>query len=75
MNNEERIMKLKYSTMGSTVHRNQKTYRMAAMKKARTQKHIESSRDYLILANSIHGKKRIESRQRVNKLLVQKLES
>lgn len=72
MNSEEKIMKLKYAVMNSENHRAQKASRMQALKIARTQRTIRTSRDYLVLANSINGKKRIESRARINKILAEK---
>lgn len=74
MNSEGKVMKLKYSIMNSEAHRTQKASRMQAMKKARTQKAISTSREYLVIANSISGHKRIESRQRINKILAEKAE-
>lgn len=74
MNSEEKVMKLKYAVMNSENHRKKKASRMRALKMARTQRPIRTSREYLVLANSINGQKRIESRERINKILAEKTE-
>ena len=74
MNIERKLMKLKYQVMGSTKHKNQKAERLAMIKEARTNRTFENSRDYLIVANKISGHKRIESRARVNRIIVAKAE-
>lgn len=49
-----------------------KKNRMQELKKVRIQKKINNSREYLIVANRISGQKRIESREKINKLLAEK---
>lgn len=72
MNCEEKNMKLKYTIMGSDTHLSRKKNRMQELKKVRIQKKINNSREYLIVANRISGQKRIESREKINKLLAEK---
>lgn len=72
MNCEEKNMKLKYTIMGSDTHLSRKKNRMQELKKVRIKKKINNSREYLIVANRISGQKRIESREKINKLLAEK---
>lgn len=74
MNIERKLMKLKYQVMGSQGHKIQKAERLAMIKKARTSRSFANSRDYLIVANKISGQKRIESRARINRIIVAKAE-
>ena len=48
------------------------TVTSSSSKKVRIQKKINNSREYLIVANRISGQKRIESREKINKLLAEK---
>ena len=72
MNCEEKNMKLRYTIMESDTHLSRKKNRMQELKKVRIQKKINNSREYLIVANRISGQKRIESREKINKLLAEK---
>ncbi len=72
MNCEEKYMKLKYTIMKSDTHLSRKENRMQELKTVRIKKNINNSREYLIVANRISGQKRIESREKINKLLAEK---
>ena len=58
-------MKVKYAAMSSPSYIEKKRERMEALKKARTGRDINTARDYLVMANAISGKDRIESRKRI----------
>ena len=74
MNSEVKAVKIRYSIMSSQTYRLKKASRMQALKKARTQKTLSSSREYLVISNSVIGENRIESRNRINKILLEKID-
>lgn len=65
MNKEREYMKTKYATMNSEWYLKKKQERMNALKKARISRSINDARDYLVLANAISGKNRIDSRKKI----------
>lgn len=65
-------MKLKYEVMGSQRYQIQKAERLAMIKEVRTSQTFENPREYFIVVNKISGHKRIESRDRVNRLIAAK---
>ena len=58
-------MKVKYETMSSARYMKKKRERMEALKKARMGRDINTAREYLVMANAISGKDRIDSRKRI----------
>jgi len=60
-------MRAQYRAMKSRSYTMKKKMRMDAMRKAYTTRKIDSARDYLVIANSISGKDRIDSRMRIIK--------
>ena len=68
-------MELKYKTMKSLEYSTQKKERMEKMKKLCEKKAIKSPRDYLVISNSVHGQKRIASRDKINRIIIEKAES
>ena len=65
MSKARKYMKVKYAAMSSPSYIEKKRERMEALKKARTGRDINTARDYLVMANAISGKDRIESRKRI----------
>lgn len=60
-------MKAQYKAMKSHAYQLKKNKRMKTLREACATRNINSARDYLVVANSISGKDRIDSRVRVIK--------
>lgn len=58
-------MKAKFALMHTERYQAQKKKRMANLKKIRQTRAIDCARDYLVIANSVSGKDRIDSRIKV----------
>lgn len=67
-------MKLKYDAMKTPKYKEQKADRLAMMKEIRTKGTFSNVRDYLVTANRISGKNRIESRMRVHQIIAARSE-
>ena len=72
MNIKMKLLKLKYQVMDSQKYKCQKAERLTMIKEARINQTFVSSRDYFIVLNKISGHKRIESRNRINKIIAAK---
>ncbi len=58
-------MKTLYDVMKSTTYKSKKAMRMMKIERTHKIRNVSSARDYLIIANSISGKDRIDSRKRI----------
>ena len=65
MNKARKNMKAKYELMQTERYKTKKQQRMAKLRKMRQSRTINSARDYLIIANGVSGKDRIDSRIKV----------
>lgn len=67
MRNVRKNMKAKYGLMQTERYKTKKKQRMTELRKLRQNRTINSARDYLVIANRVSGKDRIDSRMKVIK--------
>ena len=73
MSLERRKMKIRYAVMESPKHQKEKEARIKSIKMAHASRQIRSAREYLVIANSINGQRRIASRNRINNIIAAKV--
>ena len=72
--NNKKIMINIFQHMNSKEYRNDKLKRLEQVREEVIKKQPETVFEYNVILNSIFGRHRIESRNRVNKILIKKIE-
>ncbi len=70
MSIERKFMKNKYEYMNSPEYKKIRKEQLLKIKKMRSCKPIKSSREYLAIVNHVNNSKRIESRDKINKIIM-----
>ena len=71
MSIERKIMELKYKNMDSDIYKKKKQIRMQEIKKLRNKRNVKNANEYFAIVNRVSGEKRIKSRIRVLKKILE----